>query len=389
MALPLYYNIRNVRVRWQVTLLAVCGIALVVAAFAVLMSMSEGFKAALRSTGRTDNAIIVQRGSGSELTSGVGIDARNQIIVDQRIARGPDGQPLASPEWVVVIGLPKKETKEPINVTLRAVTPRAFEVRSGIDVVEGRMFTRGLDEVIVGRKLLDRLEDVGLGKTIKYQRKQFNIVGIFESRGNAFESEVWGDFDVLGALFQRGAGSNSVAVRMKDPKDIASLDQWIRSMPNMQLQAVEERKYYEDQAGPLATALRGLATFVGMIMGLGAIFGAMNTMYAIVAARTREIGTLRALGFSRRSILGSFLIESVFLALIGGAVGCLLALPMNGYSTGTGQTASFSELAFAFRITPQIMAICMAFAALMGVIGGLLPAFRGARLPITSALREA
>jgi ABC-type lipoprotein release transport system permease subunit len=389
MALPLYYNVRNVRVRWQVTLLAVGGIALVVAAIAVLMSMSEGFKAALRSTGRTDNAVIVQRGSGSELTSGVGIDARNQIIVDERIARGADGQPLASPEWVVVIGLPKKETKEPINVTMRAVTPRAFEVRSGIDLVEGRMFKQGLDEVIVGRKLLDRLEDVGLGKTVKYQRKHFNIVGVFESQGNAFESEIWGDFDVLGAIFQRGAGSNSVAVRMKNPADIASLDQWIRSIPNLQLQAVEERKYYEDQAGPLATALKGLAAFVGMIMGLGAVFGAMNTMYAIVAARTREIGTLRALGFSRRSILGAFLIESVFLALIGGAVGCLLALPMNGYTTGTGQTASFSELAFAFRITPEIMTFCMVFAAVLGIVGGLLPAFRGARLPITTALREA
>lgn len=389
MALPLYYNIRNVRVRWQVTLLAVCGIALVVAAFAVLMSMSEGFKAALRSTGRTDNAMIVQRGSGSELTSGVGIDARNQIIVDERVARGADGQPLASPEWVVVIALPKKETKEPINVTLRAVTPRAFEVRTGIDLVEGRMFKQGLDEVIVGRKLLDRIEGLGLGKPVKYQRKHFNIVGIFESQGGAFESEIWGDFDVLGAIFQRGAGSNSLAVRMKERADIASLDQWIRSLPNMQLQAVEERKYYEDQAGPLATALEGLAAFVGLIMGLGAIFGAMNTMYAIVAARTREIGTLRALGFSRRSILGAFLIESVFLALIGGAVGCLLALPMNGYTSGTGQTASFSELAFAFRITPEIMMFCMAFAAVMGIVGGLLPAFRGARLPITSALREA
>jgi len=389
MALPLYYNVRNVRVRWQVTLLAVCGIALVVAAIAVLMSMSEGFKAALRSTGRTDNAVIVQRGSGSELTSGVGIDARNQIVVDQRIARGADGQPLASPEWVVVIGLPKKETREPINVTLRAVTPRAFEVRSGIDLVEGRMFKQGLDEVIVGHKLKGRLEGIGLGKTVKYQRKHFNIVGVFESQGNAFESEIWGDFDVLGAVFQRGAGSNSVAVRMRDAKDIASLDQWIRGQPNMQLQAVEERKYYEDQAGPLASALKGLAAFVGTIMGLGAVFGAMNTMYAIVAARTREIGTLRALGFARRSILVAFLIESVFLALIGGAVGCLLALPMNGYTTGTGQTASFSELAFAFRITPEIMLFCMAFAGVLGIVGGLLPAFRGARLPITTALREA
>jgi putative ABC transport system permease protein len=388
-ALPLYYNVRNVRVRWQVTLLAIGGIALVVAAFAVLMSMSEGFKAALRATGRTDNAMIVQRGSGSELTSGVGIEARNQIIVDQRVARGADGQPMASPEWVVVIGLPKKQSLEPINVTLRAVTPRAFQVRGDINLVEGRSFTPGLDEVIVGRKLLERIEGLGLGQPVKYQRKQFQIVGIFEAGGNAFESEIWGDFDVLGAVFQRGAGSNSLVVRLKDPKDIPSLDNWIRAQPNLQLQAVEERKYYEDQAGPLAAILRTLAGFVAAIMGIGAVFGAMNTMYAIVAARTREIGTLRALGFSRRSILGAFLIESVFLALIGGAVGCLLALPMNGYSTGTGQTQSFSELAFAFRITPQVMTVCMVFAGVMGIVGGLLPAFRGARLPITTALREA
>jgi ABC-type lipoprotein release transport system permease subunit len=230
---------------------------------------------------------------------------------------------------------------------------------------------------------------VKLGENVKYQHKQLHVVGIFESQGGAFESEIWGDFDTLGAIFQRGSGSNSLVVRMKDPAAIPELDRWIRAQPQMQLQAVPERKYYEDQAGPLASILRNLATAVAWIMGVGAVFGAMNTMYAIVAARTREIGTLRALGFSRRAILSSFLIESVFLALVGGAVGCLLALPMNGFSTGTGQTQSFSEIAFAFRITPVIMLTGMAFAAVMGIVGGLLPAFRGARLPITTALREA
>jgi putative ABC transport system permease protein len=389
MALPLSYNVRNVRVRWQVTLLAVSGIALVVAAFAVLMAMSEGFRAALRSTGRPDNAIVVQRGSGSELTSGVPLDQRNAIVVDDRVARGADGQPLASWEWVVVISLPKATDGQPTNVTLRAVTPRAFEVRGGIHVREGRSFTPGLDEVIVGRKLTERIQGIRLGGDVKYQQKRFRIVGIFESSGGAFESELWGDFDTMGALFQRGSGSNSLVVRMKDPKDIPALNQWIRSQPQMQLQAIDERKYYEEQAGPLSSILRSLANFVAFVMGVGAVFGAMNTMYAIVAARTREIGTLRALGFSRRSILLSFLIESVFLALIGGAVGCLLALPMHGYSTGTGQTQSFSEIAFAFRITPTIVVTAMAFATVMGVIGGLLPAVRGARLPISSALREA
>jgi putative ABC transport system permease protein len=388
-ALPLYYNIRNVRVRWQVTLLAVAGIALVVAAFSVLMSMSEGFAAALRSTGRTDNAIVVQRGSGSELTSAVPLEHRNQIVVDPRVARGKDGQPLACWEWVIVISAPKKTDGQPTNVTIRAVPPSTFEVRGGIQVTEGRSFTPGLDEVIVGRKLVDRIQGMGLGQTVKYQKKQFKIVGVFASQGGAFESEIWGDFDVFGAIFQRGAGSNSLVVRMKDPAEIPALDRWIRSNPQMQLQALSERKYYEDQAGPLSSILKKLARFVSFIMGIGAVFGAMNTMYAIVAARTREIGTLRALGFSRRAILLSFVIESVFLALVAGAVGCMLAFPMNGFSTGTGQTQSFSEIAFDFRITPTIVLTAMGFAVIMGLVGGLLPAVRAARLPIISALREA
>jgi len=388
-ALPLYYNVRNVRVRWQVTLLAVSGIALVVAVFTVLMAMTEGFAATLRSTGRPDNAIVVQRGSASELTSAVPLDQRNMIIVDERVARGPDGQPIFSPEWVIVISLPKATDGQPTNVTIRAVTTKAFEVRGGIDVVEGRRFMSGLDEVMVGRKLVDRMQGLHLGGTVKYQRKEFKIVGIFASQGGAFESEIWGDFDVFGAIFQRGAGSNSLVVRMKDREQIPALDKWIRAQPQMQLQALEERRYYEEQAGPLSAIMRNLARLVSIIMGVGAVFGAMNTMYAIVAARTREIGTLRAVGFSRSSILFSFVVESSFLALVGGAIGCLLAFPMHGFSTGTGQTQSFSEIAFAFRITPEILGVAMVFALIMGVVGGLLPALRGARLPIASSLREA
>jgi len=313
-------------------------------------------------------------------------------VVDDRVARGTDGQPLASWEWVIVISLPKTADGQPTNVSLRAVTPKTFEVRGGITLTGGRLFTPGLDEVMVGRKLLDRIRGVHLGETVKYQRKEFKIVGTFASQGGAFESEIWGDFHVFGAQFERdagGAGSSSLVVRMKDPAQIPALDRWIRSQPQMQLQALGERQYYEEQAGPLASILKSLGRAVAFIMGIGAIFGAMNTMYAIVAARTREIGTLRALGFSRRSILFSFVIESVFLAMVAGAVGCLLAFPMNGFSTGTGQTQSFSEIAFAFRITPGIVGVSITFAAVMGLVGGLLPAYRAARLPITSALREA
>ena len=255
--------------------------------------------------------------------------------------------------------------------------------------MQGRKYTPGLDEVIVGEKLMDRIQGLQVGGTVKYQRKEFKIVGAFAADGGALESEIWGDYDVIGATFQRGAGSNSLVVRMKDPKDIPALDRWMQAQPNWQLRALPERKYYADQAGPVATPLKVLAFGVAIIMGIGAVFGAMNTMYAIVAARTREIGTLRALGFSRRSILLSFVLESVFLALVAGAIGCLLAFPMNGFSTGTGQTASFSEIAFAFRITPGIVTTGMIFALAMGFLGGLLPAWRGARMPITTALREA
>jgi putative ABC transport system permease protein len=269
------------------------------------------------------------------------------------------------------------------------VTPKAYDVRSGIKIVKGRNFTPGLYEIIVGDKIADRVEGLSIGSMVKLQKHEWQVVGTFSSQGGAFESEIWGDADVMGVDFGRTSGSNSLSVRLKPGADVTSLDRWIRSNPQMQLQAVSEKKYYDDQAGPLAKVLRILATFVAVIMGVGAVFGAMNTMYAIVAARTREIGTLRALGFSRRAILVSFVMESVTLALAGGAIGCLIAFPMNGYSTGTGQTQSFSEIAFAFRITPVIVGVAMAFAVVMGVIGGLLPAVRASRLPITSALREA
>lgn len=389
MALPLSYNARNVRTRWQVSLLAVIGIGLVVAVFVVLMAMRSGFQYALRSTGREGNAIVVQRGSASELTSWVPLAHRNKIVVDPRVAVDDRGRPLASPEIVVIGALPRRGDGTPTNVTIRGVTPRAFEVRGGIEITKGRTFKPGLYEVIVGRRIAARIRGLDLGATIPIQRHQWKIVGIFASKGEAFESEIWGDLDTMAEPLRRTGGSNSLVVRLKDPRALASFNKWIRDDPEMQLEAVDERTYYSEQAGGLAATLLFLVRFVSLTMAIGAVFGAMNTMYAIVAARTREIGTLRALGFSRRSILASFVVESLILALAGGALGCLLALPMNGFSTASGQTPGFSELAFAFQVTPAILILALVFAAVMGLVGGLLPAFRAARLPITSALREA
>jgi putative ABC transport system permease protein len=389
MALPIRYNIRNLRQRWKVTLLAIFGIALVVAAVVVIASMGAGFQAALRATGSDNNAIVTQRGSLSELTSWIAIGNAQTIMTDPRIARDDAGTPLASCEIVIIASKPKKSDNRPTNITMRGVTPEAFKVRNGIKLVEGRMFAPGLFEVIVGKKISDRVNGLSLGDTVKVQRKDFKVVGLFTADGSSFESEMWGDYNAMGPAVGRNGGCESLTVRLTNPTVLSSLDKDLRANPQMQVQADSERAYYENQAGGVAAALKILAGFVGVVMGIGAVFGAMNTMYAIVSQRTREIGTLRALGFSRFSVLLSFVMESVLLALVGGIIGCLVAIPMNGYTAGTGQTQSFSELAFAFKITPGIVLVGLIFAVLMGFVGGLLPAVRASQMPITKALREA
>lgn len=389
MGLLLRYNLRNLRARWKTTLLAIFGIALVVAAVVVIASMSAGFRIALGSTGSDKNAIVVQRGSLSELTSWINIANVQTILTDPRIARDAQGTPLASCEIVIIASKPKKADNQPANITLRGVTPMAFNVRNNIKLVEGRMFEPGLFEVIVGKKISDRVQGLNIGDIIRVQRKDLKVVGLFTADGSSFESEMWGDYNALAPAVRRNGGCESVTARMVNPASIAAFDKDLRANPQMQVQAAPERQYYEDQAGNLGTVLKMLAAFVGIVMGIGAVFGAMNTMYAIVSQRTREIGTLRALGFSRLTILFSFVTESVFLAVVGGALGCVLALPMQGFTAGTGNTQSFSELAFAFQITPPIIVTGMIFAVLMGILGGLLPAFRAAKMPITSALREA
>jgi putative ABC transport system permease protein len=388
MALPLSYNARNLKVRWKVTLLAVSGIALVVAVFIILVAMSSGFRLALRATGSPDNAILVQRGSEAELTSGFSREHANRILVDDRVARDAQGKPLASPELVVVGEMKRQDSGVAVNVTIRGVSPMAFAVRSVVQVAEGRRFTPGLYEVIVGRKLQQRMERANVGDTLRLQRRDWTIVGVFDAEGSGFESEIWGDVEVMAPAFNRGGGFQSLTLRLKDPTTLTAWDKQLEDDPAMRVQLKQERAFYEAQSAQISQGILVLAGFVGFVMGVGAIFGAMNTMYAIVSARTREIGTLRALGFQRGSVLVSFVFESVLLALAGGVVGCLLALPANGFTTATGG-ANFSEVAFAFRITATALVIGMAFALVMGVVGGLLPALRAARLPITSALREA
>ena len=389
MALPITYNIRSLVARWKITMLAIFGIGCVVAVFMVLLAMVSGFRTVLRATGNPNNGVVAQRGSMSELTSWVNRDPASFITADDRIARNASGQPMASCEMVVITSLARRSDGKAANVTVRGVTQNAFEVRNGIKIVQGRNFQPGLNEVIVGQKIHDRVTGVELGDKLRMQKRDWEVVGIFDAQGSSFESEIWADYNSAGQAFGRTAGCSSLTVRLRDVAALSKFDHDLQVNPNFQVALTPEIKYYEDQAGPVAGPLMAFAVFVAIVMGIGAVFGAMNTMYAIVAARTREVATLRALGFSRFSVLFAFVTESVFLSLVGGALGCALAMFANGYTAGTGQTASFSEIAFAFHITGGDIVAGMIFAGLMGLAGGLLPAFRAARMPISSALREA
>lgn len=388
MALPVHYVVRNLIKRWKRNLLGMFGITLTVAVMVSLLAMAAGFWSALNLNGRAGNLIVTQRGAISELVSWIPREQANTIMVDDRIARDNSGRPLASGEVVAVSNMARLSDGAPANVGIRGVSERAFAVRDGLKITEGRPFKPGAYEVIVGDRIRKRVANLKVGDKARILGQNWDVVGVFSSGGAAFESEVWGDYDLIEAIGHPIAGDNSITARLVNPDALAGFNRDLQSNPQMQVEVVQEDAYYKRQAGPVVLVIAALAIFVGLIMGIGAILGAMNTMYAVVAARTGEIGVLRALGFSRRSLMVSFVAESVFLAVMGGILGCVLALPVNGVMTGTGNTASFSEVAFAFRITPVVLIAGLLFAATMGLFGGLLPALRAARLPLSVALRE-
>lgn len=387
MALPVDYSVLSLTVRWKSTVLAVTGIGLVVAVFVGLLSMASGFRLALSATGSAENAIVLEKGALSELGSSLTTAACNWVADDPRVARGPDGAALASPELVMVVALPGKSNGQLTNVGVRGVTPAAFALRTGVTLVEGRRLRAGLHEVMVGRQAASRIRGLIVGSSVSLLRHPFEVVGVFADAGSAFESEIWGDFAALGSAFNRPGMASSLTVRLRDPKTLAVFDRDLKASVQYPLTLTNEREYYERQAGPLMAFLRGLAAFVGVVTGAGAVFAAMNTMYAVVAHRTREVATLRAIGFSSLSVLTSFMLEGLLLALTGGVLGCLMSLLMNSMTANA--SANLGEVAFAFRVTLADLAYGLAFAAAMGVIGTLLPAARAARLPIISALGRA
>ncbi|HEY3134601.1 MAG TPA: ABC transporter permease [Blastocatellia bacterium] len=385
MAIPLKYNLRNLVVRRVSTLMTIGAIALVVAVFVALMALANGLNSALKTTGSPENVLVLRQGSQTETSSGVSKEAFQVIQTLPGIARDREGKPMASAEGVIIVNLPRR-SGESTNVTLRGVSETAFAMRPGIKLVAGRMFRPDIGEAIVSRTVADRFSNAALGQSLQLGKRTFAVVGVFDAGGTAFDSEIWSSINDVADAFDR-SGYSSVLVRAENVATRDQLVNRIEAEQRLKLEAKPELKYYEEQtstSGPI----RGLGIFVAIIMGIGACFGGMNTMYAAVAHRTREIGTLRALGFSKLSILTSFVIESMILALIGGVIGCLLALPVNGIATGTMNFRTFSEVAFSFRITPDLLVSALIFSLVLGFIGGLLPSRLAARMPITRALRE-
>lgn len=388
MAIPIIYNLRSVKARWTSAIVAVIGIAGTVGVFVAMLSLARGFSATLVSSGSKDNALIVRAGATSEMTSGFGLDSVKIIQDEPGIARSSDG-PLVTPEAVLMAPIPMVSNGADANVQLRGVSPNVLEIRKQVRIVEGRMFKAGLSEIIVGKNATNMYSGLRLGNTIGLGSIRWEVVGIFDAGGSSFDSEVWGDANLLSAAYNRPATSfQSVTVHLTSPDALGQLKDAVSLDPRLNVDVTREIEYYSKQSNRMTTLITRLGGFVALVMAIGAVFGALNTMYSAVAERGREIATMRALGFGGPSVVFSFLLEALLISFIGGLVGCVAVLPLNGLTTGAMNWQTFSHLAFAFKITPDLLVLGVIFALVMGVFGGFFPAVRAAGLPVATALRE-
>jgi putative ABC transport system permease protein len=387
-AIPIVYNVRSVKARWTSTIVAVAGIAGTVGVFVAVLSLARGFRATLVSSGSADNALITRAGATSEMTSGLSLDSVKIIQDAPGIARGPEG-PLLTPEAVLMAPIPLRSTGTDANVELRGVSPNVLAIRRNIKITEGRMFRPGLSEIVVGKNAQATYSGLTLGSTIWLGSARWQVVGIFDAGGSAFDSEVWGDAHLLKGAYNRpDTLSQSVTVHLASPAALRQLKDSLTADPRLNVDVTREIDYYAKQSTRMTQLITILGGFVALIMAIGAVFGALNTMYSAVAERGREIATMRALGFGAAAVVFSFLIEALLISLVGGGLGCLAVLPLNGLTTSTMNFQTFSNLAFAFKITPELLIKGIVFALAMGLIGGLLPAVRAASRPVASALRE-
>lgn len=386
MKIPIYYNYRNLLARKLTTGLTVLGIGLVVFVFSGVLMLASGIKKTLVATGSADNATVIRKASLTEMMSYITRDQVSIIESQPEIARGPDGKPLVAGELYVLISLNKIKNGDAANVVLRGVGPASMLVHSGVKLIEGRMFTEGLPELIVGKSIAQGFQGAQLGGSIRFAKQNWQVVGIFEAGKSAFESEVWGDVNQMLAAFNRPVVS-SMTLKLADPSKFTALKERLEKDPRLSVDVKREKEYYADQSYAMTSFIKRLGVVISVIFSFGAVIGAMITMYANIATRAREIGTLRALGFKRRNILSSFLVESILLSFAGGVVGVIFASFLSTMTISTTNWDTFSELAFGFAVTPQIVAYSLIFAVVMGVVGGFLPAVRAARMNIVNALR--
>ena len=388
MPIPLSYVARNLAARKVTTALTAGGLALVVYVFATVLMLDEGLRQTLVDTGSWDNVLVIRRASETEVQSGVDREQAAVVASQPEIAIASGGARMVSKETVVLISLNKRGSEKPSNVVIRGVGPQAALLRPQVRIVEGRMFRPGSSEIIAGRSIAGRFAGAGIGERLRFGLRDWTVVGLFDAGGSAFDSEIWGDCDQLMQAFRRNAYS-SVIFRLVDADAFDAVKARLESDPRLTVGAKRETVYYAEQSEQLSAFIRYLGITLSVIFSSGAIIGAMITMYASVATRTGEIGTLRALGFRRRSILWAFLLESLLMGAIGGAAGIGLASLMQWVSFSTTNFQTFSELAFSFTLTGKIVAESMIFALVMGLLGGFLPAARAARLKIVDALRAA
>jgi putative ABC transport system permease protein len=388
MKLPLSYVLRNLAARRLTTALTAGGMALVVYVFATVLMLAAGLDRTLVATGSDDNVVVIRKGSQTEVQSG--IDRRQAAIVESLpgIATGGDGARLVSKEPVVLISLPKRDSGKPSNVVIRGVTPEGYALRPQVAIVDGRLPRPGTAEVIAGRSVASGFRGAGRDETVRFASRDWTVVGVFDAGRTGFDSEMWGDAEQMLQAFRR-QGFSSVIFKLADASRFDEIKGVIEADPRLTLEAKRETRFYADQSEALAKFITYLGTSISVIFSIGAIIGAMITMYASVAARTGEIGTLRALGFSRTAILTAFLVEALMLGLAGGIVGLTGASFMQAISISTMNFQTFAELAFSFALTPGIVVGSLGFALAMGFIGGFLPAARAARMKIVDALRAA
>ena len=388
MAIPVVYNLRSVKARWTSAIVAVLGIAGTVGVFVAMLSLARGFRATLVSSGSADNAIVLRSGATSEMMSGINLDTVKILQDKPGVARG-GGEPLVTSEVVVIAPFPLRSTGTDANAQVRGVSPNVLTIRRNVKIIEGRMFRPGLAELVVGRNAASSYSGLTVGNKVRFGGGEWTVTGIFDAGGSAFDSETWCDARVLDDVYKRPSNIfQSATVHLSSPDDFQAFKDAATKDPRLNVDVSREVDYYAKQSQTMTRLITVLGGLVAAVMAIGAVFGALNTMYSAVSERGREIATMRALGFGALAVVFSFLIEAVLISFVGGALGCAAVLPLNGFTTGAMNWQTFSHLAFAFKVTPDLLGGGILFALGMGVAGGLLPALHAALRPVAAALRS-